>query len=83
MTDDVAARLADTLRHVLGRPDLVVTDGLRAVDVDGWDSVAHVELIYAIEDVFGVTFDSDGLLRHDDLGALRRDVERYLQQRTT
>lgn len=78
VVDDVTARVAATIRAVLGRPDLVVTDDLVAADVDGWDSVAHVELIYAIEEEFDITFAADEILRHEDVGSLRRDVVRQL-----
>lgn len=76
--DDVAARVAETIRAVLGRPELVVTDDLVAAHVDGWDSVAHVELIYAIEGEFGITFPADAILRHEDVGSLRRNVEQLV-----
>lgn len=75
---DVAQLLADTIREVLGQPDLVVTDELTAPEVDGWDSLAHLELIYAIEDRFGISFPSDELMEHQDVGALRRDIETRL-----
>lgn len=75
---DVQSRLAATLQEVLGEPDLVVTDELTANDVDAWDSVAHIELIYALEDEFDITFPVDEIARHADVGELRRDIERRL-----
>lgn len=75
---DVREALGDAIRDVLGRPDLVVTDDLKASDVDGWDSVAHVELVYVIEDTFDISFPADAIMDHADVGELRRDIERLL-----
>ena len=76
MSSDIAECLGDTIREVLGKPDLVVTDDLTAAQVDGWDSVAHVELIYTIEETFGISFPVEEILDHPDVGTLRRDIER-------
>ena len=35
---------------------MVLADGLSAADVDGWDSLAHINLIIAIEQKLGVKF---------------------------
>lgn len=78
MSDDVLYRLTDTLRDVLGTPDLEVHDGLTADEVDGWDSVTHVELIYALEEEFGIEFPAGEITAHADIGALRRDIEARL-----
>ncbi|MDZ7675004.1 MAG: acyl carrier protein [Acidimicrobiales bacterium] len=75
---DVPSLLGDAIRDVLGQPDLVVTDDLTASDVEGWDSLAHVELIYVIEDTFDISFPADAIMDHEDVGALRRDIERLL-----
>lgn len=79
MSDAVGQVLADTIREVLGQPDLVVDDDLTAGDVEGWDSVAHVELIYALEETFDISFPVDELMEHENVGSLRRDIERLLE----
>jgi acyl carrier protein len=55
-TDDVLARLQQLLREVFGDDTLVVSDATTADDVDGWDSLMHVNIIIAIEKRFGVKF---------------------------
>ena len=52
----VMAELQAVFQRVFGRQDLVITDSTAAVDVDGWDSMTHVNLIIAIEKHFGVEF---------------------------
>ena len=54
--DDVLARLQDVFREVFARPELELSEGLSAPDVEGWDSLKHIELVISVEDTFGVTF---------------------------
>jgi acyl carrier protein len=41
---------------VFDHDELVISEATTATDVDGWDSMAHVNLIIAIEKRFGVSF---------------------------
>ena len=52
----VMPELQAVFQRVFGRHDLVITDSTAAVDVDGWDSMTHVNLLIAIEKHFGVEF---------------------------
>lgn len=36
-----------------------VTNDLKLVDVDGWDSLTHMALITSIEDSYGIELDGD------------------------
>ncbi len=52
----VYEKLTTVFRDVLDEDDLVLTPGMTADDVDGWDSLSHVRLILAVSKVFGVKF---------------------------
>ena len=54
--DPIRARLQDVFRRVFHDDELEVHDATTAADVDGWDSMAHINLIVAIEKKFGVKF---------------------------
>ena len=75
MTDTTTERLQRVFREVLGDPDLVLRDDLTAADVPGWDSLAHVGLMFSIESEFGITFSDQEMSSLEDVGALRRVVE--------
>ena len=75
MTDTTTERLQRVFREVLGDPDLVLRDDLTAADVPGWDSLAHVGLMFSIESEFGITFSDREMSSLEDVGALRRVVE--------
>ena len=53
---DVQPALQDVFRRVFDDDDLEITEATSAADIDGWDSMAHINLIIAIEKQFGVSF---------------------------
>jgi acyl carrier protein len=67
-------RLIEIFRTVFENDDLEVTASTSAADVEGWDSVAHITLIFAIEEEFGFQFSSSELEKARDVGDLQRVV---------
>jgi acyl carrier protein len=67
-------RLTMIFRDVFEDDDIELADELTAADVDGWDSIAHINLIVAIEEAFGVKFSDRELGTLADVGALRRTL---------
>jgi acyl carrier protein len=53
---DVRERLQDIFRDVFDDPAIVLEDKMTAGDVDGWDSLAHINLIIAVERKLGIKF---------------------------
>ncbi|MGN6374708.1 MAG: acyl carrier protein [Sphingomonas sp.] len=53
---DIYAALTDVMRDVFDDDDIVIGPQTTAADVAGWDSQAHVTLIVAAEQRFGVRF---------------------------
>ncbi len=54
--DDILARLQPVFKDVFEDASLTVGRESSALNVDGWDSLAHVNLIAAVEESFGVRF---------------------------
>lgn len=54
--DPIRGRLQDVFRRVFHDDELEVHDAMTAADVDGWDSMAHINLVIAVEKKFGVKF---------------------------
>lgn len=52
----IVERLQPVFRDVLDLPSLVVGRETTAQAVPGWDSLAHINLILAVEQEFGVRF---------------------------
>jgi len=54
--ESIVARLTPVFRETLGDQGLVLSRELEASMVRGWDSLAHVSLVSAVEDEFGIRF---------------------------
>jgi acyl carrier protein len=63
--DSILAELQGVFRRVFDDDVLVITDSTTSTDVDGWDSMAHINLIVAVEKHFGVKFTAA------EIGAMR------------
>jgi acyl carrier protein len=73
--DEIDARVRKTLALVLGvEPGAAVS----RTDEPRWDSLKHVEIVFALEDAFDVRFDEDELATLDSAQALVAAVERRL-----
>lgn len=68
-------RLQDIFRTVLGDETLTLRDETTAADVEGWDSVANINLMFSIESEFGVQFAGNAFAELADVGALKRYLE--------
>jgi acyl carrier protein len=49
-------RVQEILRDVLQQPDLIITRESSAKTVEGWDSLAHVDILWNVEHEFSVRF---------------------------
>lgn len=54
--DSIIADLAPIFQDVLDLPDLALTAESSALNVEGWDSLAHVNLVVAIEKHYKLKF---------------------------
>lgn len=55
-------RLNEIFCEVFDDDDIKITPEMTANDVDGWDSLSHVNLIVAIETKFNIRFNQKELL---------------------
>jgi acyl carrier protein len=54
--NDVMSRVTGVFRSVLANEALSLSRATTADDVDGWDSLMHINLIVAIEREFNIRF---------------------------
>jgi acyl carrier protein len=54
--DEITQRLQKVFRKVFDDDDLVLSEETTSAQIDGWDSIAHMNLIIAVEKEFGVRF---------------------------
>lgn len=71
----VRSRLLPIFRDVLDDPELELTDDTSAADIDDWDSLVHVTLMFNIEQEFGIQFGGEEFARLENVGALADLIE--------
>jgi acyl carrier protein len=64
----VLLELTPIFQTVLGNGALTLTADVSARDVDGWDSLAHMKLIVAIEEHFGIKLKLREIVRFRKVG---------------
>jgi acyl carrier protein len=67
--------LERVFRDVFGEESIVLTDETTAADVPGWDSLGHINLMFSIEERFGVQFEGNQLAEFANVGELERFLE--------
>lgn len=68
-------RLEDVFRQVLDDDDIELQDQTTAADVEGWDSLTHITLMFTIENEFGVQFNAEDFGLIENVGELKRSLE--------
>jgi acyl carrier protein len=65
-------KLEGIFRTVFDRQDLTITDETTADDVDGWDSLAQINLVVGAEDAFSVRFQTAEIKALQNVGQFKR-----------
>jgi acyl carrier protein len=71
--EQIMDRVREIVRDVFNDPDLPVTEETTALMVPGWDSMAQIKILMAVEEEFAVQFGSremDQLRNVGDIVAL-------------
>lgn len=63
-------QLLPIFRNVFDDEDLVISPLTTAMDVDGWDSLAHIRLVVAIEKFFGLRFSAAEISEVENVGQM-------------
>ena len=63
-------QVQEIFRDVLDDEEIVLQDISTAEDVEGWDSLTHIQLIVAIEKHFRIKFTSKEILSWKNVGEL-------------
>ena len=73
---DIYAVLTRIFKEVLQHDDLVLSPELTNRDVDGWDSITHVEILFRVEEHYGITLSSAEIDALGCVGDLANQIAR-------
>jgi len=68
--NEILDTLQDIFRDTFDQADLEVTRDTTAEDVEGWDSLTHIQLVSAVEAHFGIKFKLMEIMKFNDVGDL-------------
>ncbi|MDX2149521.1 MAG: acyl carrier protein [Bryobacteraceae bacterium] len=68
-------QLEELFQLILGDETIRLTDNTQPQDLPGWDSVAYVNLMFSLEQTFGVTFRGNELATVRDIAGLKQLIE--------
>jgi acyl carrier protein len=75
LTDEtVLQAVSRIVADVLDCPGLTLTPATTASQIDGWDSIAHVQIVVAIEKAFGFRFRTGEMATLGNVGALAQRI---------
>jgi acyl carrier protein len=65
--------------HELDNPAIVLQETTTAEDIREWDSLTHIQLVYAIEKKFRIRFSTAEITRWKNIGELCNSVAQRLK----
>ena len=68
-------KLNGIFRIVFDNEDISIRPEMTANDIDGWDSISHINLILAVEKGFSIKFTQKELLTMRNVGDLVKGIE--------
>lgn len=76
--NEILAKLQEIFKEELDNDALVIDEQSNAQNVDGWDSLSHIQLISAIEDEFNISFTSKEIMNWKNIGEMMDSIEKHL-----
>jgi acyl carrier protein len=78
MSEGIETRLQQVFRTTFDDPGLLIARTTTANDVEGWDSLTHIDLMVAVEKEFTVRFTTSEVTKMKNVGDLIDAIERRL-----
>ena len=77
---DIDDRLTEIFRTTFADESIELAPEMTADDIPAWDSITHIQLIFAVEEEFGIKLSMKDLESLDDVDALRAAIARHLER---
>ena len=77
---EIFEKLTEIFRDVMDNDEIVLEENTTAEDIEEWDSLAHVQLIEKIEEVFGLKFSAKEMMSWEDVGEFVDSIEEKLKK---
>ncbi len=78
---DIQQRLTSVFRDVFNDDTLILRPDLTASEVENWDSLAHIDMITAVEHEFKIRFTTGDVSSMKNVGDLMALIEKKTSSR--
>lgn len=75
---DILKKVNEIFRDVLDDDSIQMNDATTAADVEGWDSLSHIQLVVAVEKAFKIKFTSLEIMSWKNVGEMITSIEKKL-----
>ena len=73
---DIHQGLERVFKDIFNDESLALSDEMTSPDIPGWDSLHHINLMFAIESSFGMQFVGNELAEQENIGELKALLEK-------
>jgi acyl carrier protein len=75
---EIIKQIESVVAEVLGLDALALSPDTTAESVEGWDSLAHIQIVVGLERAFGIRFNAAELIDYQNVGALADGIQHKL-----
>jgi acyl carrier protein len=68
--EEAYSKLNEVFRDVFDDESIEVNDSTTANDIEGWDSLEHINLVVAVEKCFGIKFNMGEVAKLKNVGEM-------------
>lgn len=67
---EILTQLNEIFEDIIDEGPVFLSDTSTSNDIDGWDSLAHIQLVVAIEKAYSIKFTSDEITTWENVGEM-------------
>ena len=73
--EDILKEITEIVQDILGEEEIYLTEMSTAKDIEGWDSLAHISILEAVQSEDNVVFDLEEIIEMATVGDIITAVE--------
>jgi acyl carrier protein len=78
---EIYEELNSVFRKVFDDDDIIVNPETTANDIEKWDSLSHINLVYVIEKHFKVKFRDSEIIKWKNVGQMAESISEKLKEK--
>jgi acyl carrier protein len=76
--NEILAECTQIFQDVLDNPNIKLQKETKASDIEEWDSLAHIQLVVAVEKHFKIRFTTAEMMGFNNVGEMCDNIERKM-----